>query len=139
MSSSQINPLDALFTGKKLLKVKLGERITRPDQFPSMVYKVKAGTVRLLFSSTENKGILTLQKVTAGKYIGLSNLLYGEPCEWTAASEEVVLDAVDSETFYAATWENKELLNQIISLDHPHIIAKPYCLPKRCRPPLPIA
>ena len=104
MTTSKTNLSDLLMEKGELTQVKMGERVARPDEFTPMIYRVKKGTLRLLFASCEKQGVQTLCKIEKGDWVGLSNLIYGEPCEWVTESSDVFLEAISTEALTKIIW-----------------------------------
>ena len=115
--------LDLLITKGEKIEVKIGERVARPDEFTPMIYRVHSGELRLLFKSREKRGTQTLKKIGKGSWIGLSNFIYGEPCEWVTASSDVILEAVPTDLLSKDIWTNPSIISQIMTLEHCHIVA----------------
>tara|TARA_B100000674_G_scaffold116768_1_gene88022 strand:+ start:1568 stop:4477 length:2910 start_codon:yes stop_codon:yes gene_type:complete len=123
MTNKNQSSLDLIFKDSDLIQVRTGERVARPDEYPSMVFRVKSGTLRLLFNSCEKRGVQTLQKIDKGILIGSSNFIYGEPCEWVTACSDVILEAVSAKSFSELIWNDPNLLKDIITQNHSHIKA----------------
>ena len=108
----------------KVVSFKQGDRISRPDSFSRDIYLIKSGIVRVLTMSLEGKGPITIEKLGQGEWIGWSSLLYGKPCEWACATNDVDLVAIDAKIAAGQLWNNHELFNEVINLNHPSIIVK---------------
>ena len=113
--------LQSLLKEGKQIDISLGERLARPDEFTPFIYCLQSGSMRLLFSSQTNQGILTLRRLEPGEWIGWSNLLNGEPCEWVTAASDASVLAIPAEQAAHCLWSNKELMNEVLSLPHPQL------------------
>lgn len=122
MALSESSDLDLLLNNCEVVSCKVGERLARPDEFPPWIFRIKQGQLRLLFNSNEQNGIQTISKVGPGSWIGLSNYLFGEPCEWVTASENTILEAIKAENVAELIWTDENIMNQVINLDHPQLI-----------------
>ena len=121
MTLTPVPALQTLLDEAKPFSVKRGECLVRSDAFPSGVYYVRSGSLRLLFSSQSNQGVLTLRRLTQGDWVGWSNLLNGEPCEWVTAASDVELLEISAEKAANQLWNNREILQAVLQLPHPQI------------------
>jgi HlyB family type I secretion system ABC transporter len=106
-----------LENGQKI-KVDAGERICEPSSFSNFIYFIKSGCVRLLAGSLESDRVITITKLNSTEWIGLSNLLYGEPCEWCAAATETILIAIPVSEFASLIWSDQSLLSEVVRMSH---------------------
>jgi len=121
MTTTPVPSLQSLLEIATPSKIKLGDRLARPDEFTPWIYYVQSGSLRLLFSSQTNQGILTLRRLEAGDWIGWSNVLSGEPCEWVTAASDATLLAIPAEQATRHLWTNHELMEAVLALPHPHL------------------
>ena len=82
----------------KLLKMRPGQQLLKPNQLQNRIYLVMRGTVRLLVQLDERE-VITLDRRGAGQFLGWVSLLRAEPCEWVSASEETQVLALPAEDF----------------------------------------
>nr|WP_272152818.1 ABC transporter transmembrane domain-containing protein [Synechococcus sp. AH-551-A10] len=113
--------LESLFLDVQLFKFEAGEAIAIPDEFTKNIYRIREGSLRLLYMSAEKKGVLTLSKLSAGDYVGISNVLHAEPCERVSAAEFSVLEGIPSDAFVKKLLADQSLLNEAINLQHPFL------------------
>ena len=85
----------------KLLKMRPGQQLLKPNQLQNRIYLVMRGTVRLLVQLDERE-VITLDRRGAGQFLGWVSLLRAEPCEWVSASEETQVLALPAEDFLGA-------------------------------------
>ena len=82
----------------KLLKMRPGQQLLKPNQLQNRIYLVMRGTVRLL-AKLDEREVITLDRRGAGQFLGWVSLLRAEPCEWVSASEETQVLALPAEHF----------------------------------------
>jgi len=70
MTKTSMLALQSLLKEAKQIDISLGERLARPDEFTPFIYCLQSGSMRLLFSSQTNQGILTLRRLETGECIG---------------------------------------------------------------------
>lgn len=116
--------LQNLLLNAEKLHFEQGECISRPDIFPEKVFYIKSGIVRVLTMSLEGKGPITIHKLNTGDWIGLTNLIFGKPCEWTSATDNVEVLALDAPDTAQKIWSNNSLLDEILSQYHPAMITE---------------
>ncbi|MFL0770924.1 MAG: Crp/Fnr family transcriptional regulator, partial [Prochlorococcus sp.] len=88
--------------GAELCRYKPGQRLLRPDQFPSRVFLLLKGEVRLLVEDVSDKRPITLEKRGPGQLLGWSSLLSAVPFEWVSVSEDALLLALPADGFIDA-------------------------------------
>ena len=88
--------------GAELCRYKPGQRLLRPDQFPSRVFLLLKGEVRLLVEDVSDKRPITLEKRGPGQLLGWSSLLSAVPFEWVSVSEDSLLLAFPADGFINA-------------------------------------
>ena len=114
-------PLEALLQDAKLVRVKVGERLARPDEFPNHVYCLQSGELRVLTKSLEGKGPQTICRLEPGDWVGWASLLYGSPCEWISASKDCVVKAIPARKAVQSIRDNNSLFEEVIKLPLPAI------------------
>ena len=82
----------------KLLKMRPGQQLLKPNQLQNRIYLVMRGTVRFL-AQLDEREVITLDRRGAGQFLGWVSLLRAEPCEWVSASEETQMLALPAEHF----------------------------------------
>ena len=122
--STQETRLDAAFNDATLLQFDTGDTIARPNEFCPQILRIRSGQARALKMSLQARGPLTLQRLEPGQWIGLTNLLNGEPCEWVSAAEPMEVEAINAETFSRSLWSDQKLLDEVLAQAHPQMVAK---------------
>lgn len=118
MTSLKKFKLNDYFTSCEKVKVEAGEAIANPNEFTKYVYRIKYGSCRILYSSLEKKGVLTYKILRKGEFIGLSNILFAEPCERVCAAEDTILEAIDTSKITSKLVDDSDLLKEILDLEH---------------------
>jgi len=121
LSSTEASRLNEILQDSTLLNFDTGDTIARPNEFGAQIMRIRSGEARVLSMSLEGRGPQTLQRLEPGHWIGLSNLLNGEPCEWVSAASQIQIDAIDAETFSHELWKDDELLKEVLAQPHPHL------------------
>ena len=86
--------LNSIESESKIIKYGIGDLITQADIIPDKILLILSGQVRLTTNGSTDAS--TIEKLKAGKFIGLASFLKAIPCESTSAIDEVkVLSITD--------------------------------------------
>ena len=86
--------LNSIESESKIIKYGIGDLITQADIIPDKILLILSGQVRL--TTNNSTDARTIEKLKAGKFIGLASFLKAIPCESTSAIDEVkVLSITD--------------------------------------------
>lgn len=113
--------LQTLIDNAEVQTFSSGEKIANPDSFNEHIYFIESGTARQLFKSKENKGILTIAKIKQSSWVGWSNLICGNHCEWVSCTEPISAKKISSKEAFSLFIDDKDVFDYVLQLNHAHI------------------
>ena len=116
--------LQELLNRARPMTAEVGDRLARPDQFTAQLLFIRSGSARLLVESPDTKAPITAALLGPGNWVGWSNLLNGNPCEWVSAATKLDLLAVPAEQIAQQLWQSEALFERVLALEHPALAAE---------------
>ena len=127
----------AWLDGAEPCRYKPGQRLLRPDQFPSRVFLLLKGEVRLLVNDVSDNRPITLEKRGPGQLLGWSSLLCAVPFEWVSVSEDALLLALPADGFIDAVCNCKSFAAFFQELAPPQEVYRVACAAAELQPQCP--